>query len=56
MEAGDEAAKEKENFRHKLANALEQRLFYIPSFKIYGGVAGLYDYGPPAGSYIYLSN
>jgi glycyl-tRNA synthetase len=26
---------------------LEGRLFYIPSFKIYGGVAGLYDYGPP---------
>ncbi|KAK6127902.1 hypothetical protein DH2020_038331 [Rehmannia glutinosa] len=24
-----------------------QRLFYIPSFKIYGGVTGLYDYGPP---------
>ena len=22
-------------------------MFYIPSFKIYGGVAGLYDYGPP---------
>ena len=47
MAAGDEAAKEKENFRHKMGNALEQRLFYIPSFKIYGGVAGLYDYGPP---------
>lgn len=23
------------------------RLFIIPSFKIYGGVAGLFDYGPP---------
>ena len=22
-------------------------MFYIPSYKIYGGVAGLYDYGPP---------
>jgi len=22
-------------------------LFYIPSFKIYGSVAGFYDYGPP---------
>lgn len=28
-------------------NALERRLFYIPSFKIYGSVAGFYDYGPP---------
>ncbi|KAK7279346.1 hypothetical protein RJT34_24395 [Clitoria ternatea] len=26
---------------------LECRLFYIPSFKIYRGVAGLFDYGPP---------
>ena len=47
MAAGDEQAKEKENFRAKMGGALEQRLFYIPSFKIYGGVAGLYDYGPP---------
>lgn len=28
-------------------NALERRLFFIPSFKIYGSVAGFYDYGPP---------
>ena len=28
-------------------NTLERRLFFIPSFKIYGGVAGFYDYGPP---------
>lgn len=34
-------------FRQALVNTLERRLFYIPSFKIYGGVAGLYDYGPP---------
>jgi glycyl-tRNA synthetase len=47
MAAGDEKAKEKENFRSKMGGALEQRLFYIPSFKIYGGVAGFYDYGPP---------
>ncbi|KAK7225874.1 hypothetical protein V2G26_013877 [Clonostachys chloroleuca] len=26
---------------------LKRRLFYTPSFEIYGGVAGLYDYGPP---------
>jgi len=47
MAAGDEAAAAKEQFRSKMNSALEQRLFYIPSFKIYGGVAGLYDYGPP---------
>jgi glycyl-tRNA synthetase (class II) len=29
------------------SNTLERRLFYIPSFKIYGSVAGFYDYGPP---------
>lgn len=29
------------------ANTLERRLFYIPSYRIYGSVAGFYDYGPP---------
>ncbi|WCJ26723.1 Glycine--tRNA ligase [Euphorbia peplus] len=37
----------KEAFRQAAVNTLERRLFYIPSFKIYRGVAGLYDYGPP---------
>ncbi|KAL2935543.1 Glycine--tRNA ligase mitochondrial 1 [Bienertia sinuspersici] len=37
----------KETFRQNLINTLERKLFYVPSFKIYGGVAGLYDYGPP---------
>ncbi|KAK9684358.1 hypothetical protein RND81_10G204600 [Saponaria officinalis] len=37
----------KEEFRQSVINTLERRLFYIPSFKIYRGVAGLYDYGPP---------
>ena len=27
---------------------LTRRFFVVPSFEIYGGVAGLYDYGPPA--------
>lgn len=36
-----------EAFRQTVVNTLERRLFYIPSFKIYGGVAGLYNYGPP---------
>ncbi|KAF7009014.1 hypothetical protein CFC21_023643 [Triticum aestivum] len=37
----------REAFRVAVGNTLERRLFYVPSFKIYGGVAGLYDYGPP---------
>ncbi|KAL9239403.1 hypothetical protein vseg_013732 [Gypsophila vaccaria] len=37
----------KEEFRQGVINTLERRLFFIPSFKIYRGVAGLYDYGPP---------
>lgn len=30
-----------------LDSLLRRRLFYTPSFEIYGGVSGLYDYGPP---------
>ena len=26
---------------------LRRRMFYTPAFEIYGGVSGLYDYGPP---------
>ena len=26
---------------------LRRRLFYTPAFEVYGGVKGLYDYGPP---------
>ncbi|KMS95668.1 hypothetical protein BVRB_006030 [Beta vulgaris subsp. vulgaris] len=37
----------KEAFRQSVLNTLERKLFFVPSFKIYGGVAGLYDYGPP---------
>ncbi|KAJ9140084.1 hypothetical protein P3X46_030771 [Hevea brasiliensis] len=37
----------KDAFRQAVINTLERRLFYTPSFKIYGGVAGLFDYGPP---------
>ncbi|XWS39405.1 hypothetical protein CRYUN_Cryun18bG0051700 [Craigia yunnanensis] len=43
---GDDALS-REAFRQAAVNTLERRLFYIPSFKIYRGVAGLYDYGPP---------
>ncbi|XP_061337119.1 glycine--tRNA ligase, mitochondrial 1 [Gastrolobium bilobum] len=45
--SGSGGADNREAFRQSVANALERRLFYIPSFKIYRGVAGLYDYGPP---------
>ncbi|GBG77644.1 hypothetical protein CBR_g24092 [Chara braunii] len=42
---GDSA--NREAFNEAVNNALRRRLFYIPAFEIYGGVAGLYDYGPP---------
>ncbi|KAL0905164.1 hypothetical protein M5K25_027348 [Dendrobium thyrsiflorum] len=40
-------ATDREAFRQAVVNTLERRLFYVASFKIYRGVAGLYDYGPP---------
>jgi len=33
--------------RGVLDSLLRRRLFFTPSFEIYGGVSGLYDYGPP---------
>ncbi|KAI1129053.1 glycyl-tRNA synthetase [Nemania abortiva] len=33
--------------RATLDGMLRRRMFYTPSFEIYGGVSGLYDYGPP---------
>lgn len=44
---GKSSGADKEAFRAALLNILERRLFFIPSFKIYGSVAGFYDYGPP---------
>ncbi|CAJ0830384.1 14098_t:CDS:10 [Entrophospora sp. SA101] len=32
--------------RSALEEVLKKRFFYAPSFQIYGGVGGLYDYGP----------
>lgn len=32
--------------RPVLESMLRRRMFYTPSFEIYGGVSGLYDYGP----------
>ncbi|KZT32723.1 glycyl-tRNA synthetase [Sistotremastrum suecicum HHB10207 ss-3] len=33
--------------KQRLEALLSRRFFYAPAFEIYGGVAGLYDYGPP---------
>lgn len=33
--------------REALEQVLKRRFFFAPSFEIYGGVSGLYDYGPP---------
>mmetsp|Transcript_3876 Transcript_3876/g.3766 ORF Transcript_3876/g.3766 Transcript_3876/m.3766 type:complete len:655 (-) Transcript_3876:50-2014(-) len=33
--------------RESLEQVLKRRFFFAPSFEIYGGVSGLYDYGPP---------
>jgi glycyl-tRNA synthetase len=45
--SGATTSSSREAFRAAVVNVLERRLFFIPSFKIYGAVAGLYDYGPP---------
>lgn len=45
--SGKASAQNKEALRAALAGVLERRLFYIPSFKIYGSVGGFFDYGPP---------
>jgi hypothetical protein len=31
----------------RLDSLLNRRFFYAPAFELCGGVAGLYDYGPP---------
>ncbi|KAL9631377.1 MAG: hypothetical protein Q9164_005927 [Protoblastenia rupestris] len=33
--------------RTTLDSLLRRRLFFTPAFEVYGGVSGLYDYGPP---------
>ncbi len=33
--------------RPVLDSMLRRRMFYTPAFEVYGGVSGLYDYGPP---------
>jgi glycyl-tRNA synthetase len=41
--------------RQVLDSMLRRRMFYTPSFDIYGGVAGLYDYGPVSCIFLSLS-
>jgi len=33
--------------KRALDECVTRRMFVVPSFEIHGGVAGLYDYGPP---------
>ena len=33
--------------REDVDNVLNRRFFVIPSYQIYGGVAGFFDFGPP---------
>ncbi|AGO12883.1 AaceriADL373Wp [[Ashbya] aceris (nom. inval.)] len=33
--------------RENLESVLKRRFFFSPAFELYGGVSGLYDYGPP---------
>lgn len=47
-------AGETDPFRKEVVNLLERLLFYVQSAKIYGGVAGLYDFGPP-GAAVFLN-
>jgi hypothetical protein len=41
--------------RQVLDSMLRRRMFYTPSFEVYGGVAGLYDYGPVSCTFLSLS-
>eukprot|EP01147_Barroeca_monosierra_P002210 gene2210-5221_t len=41
-----ERTKDKSFNREGFEDLMKRRFFYGPSFEIYGGVAGLYDYGP----------
>lgn len=47
VEEGKTGVTAPEFSRENLENVLKRRFFYAPAFEIYGGVSGLYDYGPP---------
>jgi len=40
--------------RQVLDSMLRRRMFYTPSFEVYGGVAGLFDYGPVSCTFLSL--
>lgn len=40
-------SKRNQELRSNLDSVLLQRFFVVPSFEIYGGIAGLFDLGPP---------
>ena len=44
---GTSSSADTEAFRATVQDALQRRLFFIPSYNIYNGVSGLFDYGPP---------
>lgn len=46
LEVSDDSNKWKVN-KKALEDTLIRRMFVVPSFEIHGGVAGLFDYGPP---------
>ncbi|CAL9737583.1 glycine--tRNA ligase 1, mitochondrial [Monosporozyma servazzii] len=47
VEEIQKAKKAVEFSREQLEGILRGRFFYAPAFDLYGGVSGLYDYGPP---------
>ncbi|KAK3021121.1 hypothetical protein RJ639_045505 [Escallonia herrerae] len=51
---GASSSVSRDAFRQAVAKVLQQHLFYRPSFSIYGGVTGLYDYGPPGCAHFVL--
>ena len=51
VEEVQQAKKAVEFSRESLESVLKRRFFYAPAFELYGGVSGLYDYGPPGCSF-----
>jgi glycyl-tRNA synthetase len=46
LPASEDASKWRVN-KKALEDTLARRMFVVPSFEIHGGVAGLFDFGPP---------
>jgi glycyl-tRNA synthetase len=53
VEAAEGASGMADFNRAETETLLKRRFFVTPAFEIYGGVAGLYDYGPP-GTYSFF--